>query len=110
MSAEDSKLSADIDTAEKRVAELEAQSRKLAPLHRQQVEHQIKHAKHGIRDMRITLAGMQDHRDIPCRHCGTLITHSFTFCRACIRELPLKFYAHLKGAIGYLKQHSTAIV
>ena len=74
------------------------------------MEHQIKHAKHGIRDMRITLAGMQDHRDIPCRHCGTLITHSFTFCRACIRELPLKFYAHLKGAIGYLKQHSTAIV
>ena len=124
------KLAADIAAAEKRVAELEVQCRKLSPPHREQVEHQIKLARDAIRNMRIEHAGMQDHSDIPCRHCGTLITHSFIFCRTCMRELTLKLYASLKNAvgllhhkkvqpshledcikacIGHLKQHSSAV-
>lgn len=130
MSMEADKLRTDIATAERRLAELEAKACQLSAHQRSQVEHQIARAKDTVRDMRIKLASIDPQADRPCPNCKALMPHSFEFCRVCIRELPLKLYARLKGAVGlahhkyvtapyldnaraaalsHLKQHSSAL-
>ena len=126
MNPEADKLRAEIAKAEARLAELERR-----PGLTEAVCFQIDKARAGVRDMRIRLAGMTERSDQPCPHCRTLMPCGFTFCRACIRELPFKLYARLKGAIGlhhhklvsgeylhaaytaalsHLQQHSSAIL
>lgn len=61
MSAEADKLRAEIATADKRIADLEK-----SPGLTSTIKHQIDKAKDAVRDLRIKLAGMKDHRDIPC--------------------------------------------
>lgn len=126
MNPEADKLRKEITDADKRIADLEKR-----PGLTDVIRHQIDKAKDGVRDMRIRLAGMDERADTACRHCGTRVPYSFLFCRACIRELPLKLYALLKGAVGFhhhklisdtqlqqaidaasshLRQHSSAIL
>lgn len=131
MSMEADKLRTDITTAARRLVDLEARACQLSAQHRAQVEHQITRAKDTLRDMRIKLASLDPQADRPCPNCTALMPHSFEFCRVCIREIPLKLYALLKGAVGlahhnyvpasyldnarakalsHLKQHSSAIL
>ena len=131
MSAESDKLRKEITDADKRIDQLYAQAKELAPQQRQIVEHRIKRVDGSVRTMRINLAAMQDHSDVPCPHCRTPMPRGFQFCRPCIQELSSKLYIRLKGAVGfhhhqlvsdsflqeamgaalgYLKQHSSAVL
>ncbi|MFZ2279282.1 MAG: hypothetical protein WAW39_15930 [Prosthecobacter sp.] len=126
MNAEADKLRAEITAADKRISDLEKRPGLTAT-----VKHQIEKAKDVVRDMRIKLAGMQDHRDIPYPNCRELMPHSFFICRPCMLEVPFKLYVRLVGARGFhhhglisdaalaethqavlshLRQHSTAIL
>ncbi len=126
MNPEADKLRAEIATAEQALAALEKR-----PGLTKAALHQIEKVKNGIRDMRINLAAMKDHRDVRCPNCAELMPHSFFVCRPCMREVPFPLYVRLKGAEGFhhhglisdeplnaaraavlshLKQHSTAIL
>lgn len=100
MSAEADKLRADIAAADLRLSYMEAQACHLPAHQRSQVTHQITRAKDTVRDMRIKLASLDPQADRPCPNCAMQMPHSFEFCRICIRELPFKLYAYLKGAVG----------
>jgi ribosomal protein S14 len=129
MSTEADKLRAEIATAERSLAELEART-DVPHAQRMQMQFQIKRVKDMLRTQRIHLAAMQDHRDVRCPNCHELMPHSFFICRPCMREVPVSLYIRLKGAIGFhhhglipdaqlaeikkavlshLKQHGTAV-
>jgi hypothetical protein len=91
VSSEAGKLRAEIATADKRLAELEAQACKLAPQQRDLVEHQITRAKATVRDMRIKLASLEDRKSA-CPVCDGVTPPGWLVCEACSGETPAKLH------------------
>jgi len=131
VNAEADKLRKEIADADKSIAHLYAQAKSLEPRQREMIEHQIKRVEGTVRDMRIKLASLDDRSDVLCPHCQTKMPRGFQFCRPCIQDLSAALYIRLKNAVGlhhhkkvsdsflknamdaalgYLKQHSSAVL
>lgn len=98
MSAEADKLRAEIAQAEARLAEVESRPVPAAQL--AQVQHQIKLAKDGLRNMRIQLASLEDGTSIcPVRQEKT--PRGWLVCEPCSREVPPKLHTAWQCARGH---------
>jgi hypothetical protein len=100
MSTEADKLQAEITAAEAGIAKLRQNARLAAPQQRATAEHQIKAVECKVRDMRITLAGMADRRNI-CPVCDDTTPPGWLVCEGCAPEVPVRLQIAYDGAYGF---------
>lgn len=89
MNAEADKLRADIASAEARLEAVE--SRPVPASQLAQVQHQIKLAKDGLRNMRIQLASLEADSSV-CPVCIAAAPRGWLVCEACSREVPARLH------------------
>lgn len=98
MNTEADQLRADIAAAEKQLQEVESRSIPKAQL--AQVQHQIKIAKDGLRNMRIKLASLEDRKNV-CPVCAATTPPGWLLCEPCNREVPAKLHMQWKCASSH---------